>query len=106
MKSPWLTHCILIQPARETVKVHGQVTDEIKLDLKRLEQRASLEKLTLNSHGCRVLNFSLETATEAYLPRAVWPSLFSEALVLVAQEISLMSSLTGAHALTTHTRRA
>lgn len=57
MKSPWLTHCILIQPARERVKVHGQVTDEIKLDLKRLEQRASLEKLTLNSHGCRVLNF-------------------------------------------------
>ena len=57
MKSPWLTHCILIQPARERVKVHGQVTDEIKLDLKQLEQRASLEKLTLNSHGCRVLNF-------------------------------------------------
>lgn len=106
MKSPWLTHCTLIQPASERVKVHSQVTDEIKLDLKRLEQRASLEKLTVNSHGCRVLNFSLETTTEAYFPRAVGPSLFSEALVLVAQEISPMSSLMVARALTTHARRA
>lgn len=104
MKSPWLTCCILIQHARERVKGHGQVTEEIKLDLKQLEQRASLEKLTLNSNGCKVLSLSLETATKAYLARAVGPHLFSEALVLVAQEISLMSSSTGAHDPTTHAR--
>ena len=86
------------------MKAHGQVTDGIKLDLKQLEQRASLEKLTLSSNGCKVLSSSLETATKAYLPRDVGPSLFSEALVLGAQEISLMSNLTGAHDLTTHAR--
>lgn len=51
---------------RERVKAHGQVTDGIKLDLKQLEQRASLEKLTLSSlekltlssNGCKVLSLS------------------------------------------------
>ena len=43
---------------RERVKAHGQATDGIKLDLKQLEQRASLEKLTLSSNGCKVLSLS------------------------------------------------
>lgn len=104
MKSPWLTCCILTQHARERVKVHSQVTEEIKLDLKQLEQRTRLEKLTLNCNGSKVLSVSLETTTKAYLPCDVGPYLFSEALVLVAQEISLMSSSTGAHDPTTHAR--
>lgn len=59
------------------MNVHCRVTDESKNDLRELEQRPSLEKLTLNRNGCKVLSLSLETTINTCFPCDGASSLFS-----------------------------